>query len=57
MAPAFEPLADAFRKRFPRVALTRVGTVGEGEGVVLCTARGERPLEGGFDHFARGPEA
>ncbi|MBT8405271.1 MAG: thiamine-phosphate kinase [Gemmatimonadetes bacterium] len=55
LAPEFDAHADAFRKRFSKVALTRVGSVGAGEGVVLRTRGRERPMTGGFDHFDEGP--
>jgi thiamine-monophosphate kinase len=51
MAPEFDALAAGYERRFPRVGLTRVGTVGAGAGVTLRTPKGERPLTGGFDHF------
>ena len=52
-AGALEPLREEFQARF-QVPLTRVGRLGDGEGVILeGEGSGAIPLVGGFSHFER----
>jgi thiamine-monophosphate kinase len=47
------PLLDAWRNQFPRLALTCIGKIKEGEGVTLRDKTGVRPLTAhGYAHFA-----
>ena len=52
-AGALESLREEFQARF-QVPLTRVGRLGDGEGVILeGDGNGAIPLAGGFSHFER----
>ena len=52
-AGALEPLREEFQARF-QVPLTKVGRLGDGEGVILeGEGSGAIPLAGGFSHFER----
>ena len=52
-ADALESLREEFQARF-QVPLTRVGRLGDGEGVILeGDGNGAIPLAGGFSHFER----
>lgn len=55
-AGATQRLQTAWRRKFPRLALTRIGAIVRGRGVVLADEQGmTRPLGGtGYDHFRRG---
>ena len=47
------PLLDAWRKQFPKLALTCIGKITAGEGVTIRDKSGARPLTAhGYDHFA-----
>ncbi len=52
-AAATHRLQTAWHRKFPRLALTRIGTIVRGRGMVLADAQGRsRPLgETGYDHF------
>ena len=47
------PLLDAWRKQFPKLALTCIGRIKAGEGITIRDKHGVRPLTAhGYDHFA-----
>jgi thiamine-monophosphate kinase len=47
------PLLDAWKKQFPKLALTCIGKIKAGEGVTIRDKQGVRPLTAhGYDHFA-----
>jgi thiamine-monophosphate kinase len=47
------PLLDAWRKQFPRLALTCIGKIRAEEGITVRDKNGVRPLTAhGYDHFA-----
>lgn len=47
------PVLDAWRKRFPKLALTCVGKIKAGEGITIRDKNGARPLTvHGYTHFA-----
>ena len=47
------PLLDAWRKQFPDVALTCIGKIKEGEGIIIRDKHNVRPLTvHGYDHFS-----
>ena len=47
------PLLDAWRKQFPRLALTCIGKITAAEGITIRDKQGARPLAAhGYDHFA-----
>ena len=47
------PLLDAWRKQFPKLALTCIGKITAGEGITIRDKNGARPLTAhGYDHFA-----
>ena len=47
------PLLDAWRKQFPKLALTCVGRIKAGEGVTIRDKHSVRPLTAyGYEHFA-----
>ena len=47
------PLLDAWRKQFPNVALTCIGKIKEGEGIIIRDKHNVRPLTvHGYDHFS-----
>lgn len=47
------PLLDAWKKQFPKLALTCVGKITAGEGITLRDKTGARPFTAhGYEHFA-----
>ena len=47
------PVLDAWKKQFPSLALTCIGRIKEGEGIILRDKQGVRPLTAhGFVHFS-----
>lgn len=47
------PVLDAWRKRFPKLALTCIGKIKAGEGITIRDKNGARPLTvHGYTHFA-----
>ena len=47
------PLLDAWRNQFPDVALTCIGKIKEGEGIIIRDKHSVRPLTvHGYDHFS-----
>jgi thiamine-monophosphate kinase len=47
------PLLDAWKKQFPKLALTCIGKITAGEGITLRDKTGARPLTAhGYEHFA-----
>ena len=47
------PLLDAWRKQFPKLALTCIGKIKADEGITIRDKNGVRPLTAhGYDHFA-----
>jgi thiamine-monophosphate kinase len=47
------PLLDAWRKQFPKLALTCIGRIKAGEGITIRDKQGVRPLTAhGYVHFA-----
>lgn len=47
------PLLDAWKIQFPELALTCIGKITAGEGIILRDKRGARPFTGhGYEHFA-----
>jgi thiamine-monophosphate kinase len=47
------PLLDAWKKQFPKLALTCIGKITAGEGITLRDKSGARPLTAhGYEHFA-----
>jgi len=47
------PVLDAWKKQFPRLALTCIGKIKEGEGITLRDKQGVRPLTAhGYVHFS-----
>ena len=47
------PVLDAWKKRFPQLALTCIGKITAGEGITLRGKGGARPLTAhGYEHFA-----
>jgi thiamine-monophosphate kinase len=47
------PILDAWRKRFPKVPLTCIGKIKQGEGITLRDKQGIRPLAAhGYVHFS-----
>ena len=52
------PVLDAWRKQFPKLALTCVGKIKAGQGIHIRDKQGLKPLSAmGFDHFASGANA
>jgi thiamine-monophosphate kinase len=47
------PLLDAWKKQFPKLALTCIGKITAGEGITLRNKTGTRPMTAhGYEHFA-----
>jgi thiamine-monophosphate kinase len=47
------PVLDAWKKQFPKIALTCIGKTTAGEGITLRDKSGARPLSAhGYEHFA-----
>jgi thiamine-monophosphate kinase len=47
------PLLDAWKKQFPKIALTCIGKITKGEGITLRDKTGVRPFSAhGYEHFA-----
>ncbi|HEY2082804.1 MAG TPA: thiamine-phosphate kinase [Verrucomicrobiae bacterium] len=48
------PLLDAWKKQFPKLALTCIGKITAGEGITLRDKSGARPLTiHGYEHFSK----
>ena len=47
------PLLDAWKKQFPKLALSCIGKITAGQGITLRDKNGARPLTAhGYEHFA-----
>jgi len=47
------PVLDAWKKQFPKIALTCIGKITKGEGITLRDKTGVRPFSAhGYEHFA-----